>query len=622
MSGYTYPGVYIQELPSAVHTITGVPTSIVAFVGWAAQGPTTEATLIQSWQEFQTQFGGLDARSRLGYAVYQFYAIAGSGSSAYIVRLAFSDANTASVAGVGGTLNVSANSPGAWGNSLQISITQQQGNPLRFSLQVLQAQNGTTKALEGWANLSATPNDPLNVATVVNSDSQYVTVATTSGSTTSTTISGPEQSAAPVTNALHGRLAAATYYYVVTAVFGNLESLPSAEQSVTTTGTTSSNVISWTAAKNYNGAAPTGYKVYRGTAAGQESVFYNVGNVLSYTDTGTTAYSGSPNPSIGGVPLQGGSDGTVLSPGDGNFETALLNDPSGNGLPLLDPVPIFNLLCIPGESDAATIQSLQQYCNQYRAFYIVDCPQNVTTSYLAANGPVGTTSGTLNPNSNLTGQFSINSAYYYPWVSAADPLAGNRPALFPPSGFVAGIYAATDASRNVWKAPAGIDATLSAGVTGLQYVLTDAQNGSLNPQAINCLRQFKVYGNLVWGARTLNGNDKIGSQWKYVPIRRLALFLESSLYDGTQWVVFEPNDERLWGQIRLNVGTFMQGLFLQGAFQGTTPQQAYFVKCDSEINPQASIDQGIVNILVGFAPLYPAEFVIIQIQQMAGQLQS
>ena len=171
----------------------------------------------------------------------------------------------------------------------------------------------------------------------------------------------------------------------------------------------------------------------------------------------------------------------------------------------------------------------------------------------------------------------------------------------------------------VWKAPAGIDASLS-GVTGLQSVLTDAENGSLNVQAVNCLRQFKVYGDVVWGARTLQGNDQAGSQWKYVPIRRLALYLESSLYNGTQWVVFEPNDESLWGQIRLNVGAFMHGLFAQGAFQGTTPQQAYFVKCDAENNPQPSINLGIVNILVGFVPLYPAEFVVIQIQQMAGQV--
>jgi phage tail sheath protein FI len=183
---------------------------------------------------------------------------------------------------------------------------------------------------------------------------------------------------------------------------------------------------------------------------------------------------------------------------------------------------------------------------------------------------------------------------------------------------VAGIYASTDASRGVWKAPAGINASLS-GVLGLQYTLTDAQNGSLNPKAVNCLRQFKVYGDVVWGARTLAGNDQAGSQWKYVPIRRLALFLESSLYDGTQWVVFEPNDETLWGQVRMNVGTFMQGLFLQGAFAGTTPQQAYFVKCDAENNPPASVALGVVNILVGFAPLYPAEFVVIQIQQIVNQ---
>jgi hypothetical protein len=204
-------------------------------------------------------------------------------------------------------------------------------------------------------------------------------------------------------------------------------------------------------------------------------------------------------------------------------------------------------------------------------------------------------------------------------VQAPDPLFGNRPTLYPACGFVAGIYAATDASRGVWKAPAGIQASL-AGVSGLQYNLTDLENGDLNIQAINCLRQFKVYGDVVWGARTLQGNDQAGSEWKYIPIRRLALYIESSLYEGTQWVVFEPNDAPLWSQIRLNVGAFMQGLFLKGAFQGTSPRQAYFVKCDAENNPQASIDLGVVNILVGFAPLFPAEFVVIQIQQIAGQI--
>jgi phage tail sheath protein FI len=335
----------------------------------------------------------------------------------------------------------------------------------------------------------------------------------------------------------------------------------------------------------------------------------------------TALSSSSPTPLTGSF-LAGGYDGIVLDPtldnSGGLFETALniagAADSSGNvyGVHLLDRVPIFNLLCVPGESDPQAISALQAYCaaSTIRAFYIVDCKQTDSFTTLQNGPPTGT-----------TGLSSANSAFYFPWVSAPDPLAGSRPRPFPPCGFVAGIYAATDASRGVWKAPAGIDASLS-GIQGLNYTLTDLENGTLNPQAINCLRQFRVYGNVVWGARTLQGNDQAGSQWKYVPIRRFALFLETSLYDGTQWAVFEPNDSTLWGQLRLNIGAFMQGLFLQGAFQGTTPSQAYFVKCDAENNPQTSIDQGIVNVTVGFAPLYPAEFVVIQIQQIAGQTQS
>jgi uncharacterized protein len=311
-------------------------------------------------------------------------------------------------------------------------------------------------------------------------------------------------------------------------------------------------------------------------------------------------------------------DGTILQPNTAPFENKMLDihGDGTHGVHLLARVDIFNLLCVPGESSklgasAAVLSQVQAFCFVERAFLIIDSDLTDTYSSLNQNGP----------NSAILGPNSTNAALYFPWIQAPDPLFGNRLTYFPPCGFVAGIYAATDANRGVWKAPAGIDAGLT-GASGLQYTLTDLENGNLNVQAINCLRQFSVYGNVVWGARTLQGNDQAGSEWKYIPIRRLALYLESSLYEGTQWVVFEPNDEPLWGQIRLNVGSFLQGLFLQGAFQGSTPAQAYFVKCDSENNPQSSIDQGIVNILVGFAPLYPAEFVVIQIQQIAGQLQS
>jgi phage tail sheath protein FI len=214
-----------------------------------------------------------------------------------------------------------------------------------------------------------------------------------------------------------------------------------------------------------------------------------------------------------------------------------------------------------------------------------------------------------------------NGAAYFPRLRLGDPLNNFQLRTFAPSGVIAGLYARTDAARGAWKAPAGTEATLS-GVQGAVYKLTDNENGVLNPLGLNCIRLFPVYGPVSWGARTLVGADADASEWKYVPVRRFALFLEESLYRGTKWVVFEPNDEPLWSQIRLNVGAFMQTLFRQGAFQGTTPQQAYFVKCDSETTTQADIDSGVVNILVGFAPLKPAEFVVIKIRQIAGQIQT
>jgi len=189
-----------------------------------------------------------------------------------------------------------------------------------------------------------------------------------------------------------------------------------------------------------------------------------------------------------------------------------------------------------------------------------------------------------------------------------------------PTGAIAGLCARTDAARGVWKAPAGQEADIR-GIVGLDVKLTDLENGVLNKLGVNCLRTFPS-GFVSWGARTLDGSDDLGSEWKYIPIRRLALFIEESLYRGTQWVVFEPNDEPLWANVRLNVGVFMHQLFRQGAFQGSTPDQAYYVKCDGETTTQADRNLGIVNIEVGFAPLKPAEFVVITIQQIAGDLQA
>ena len=212
-----------------------------------------------------------------------------------------------------------------------------------------------------------------------------------------------------------------------------------------------------------------------------------------------------------------------------------------------------------------------------------------------------------------------NAALFFPRLKQPNPLRGNQIEEFVPCGSVAGIFSRTDTQRGVWKAPAGLEATL-VGVPQLSVPLTDPENGELNPLGINCLRAMPAAGRVVWGARTLQGDDRLASEWKYIPVRRTALYIEESLYRGTQWVVFEPNDEPLWAQIRLNLGAFMQNLFRQGAFQGKTPVEAYFVKCDKETTTQTDINLGVVNIVVGFAPLKPAEFVIIKIQQIAGQI--
>jgi phage tail sheath protein FI len=292
------------------------------------------------------------------------------------------------------------------------------------------------------------------------------------------------------------------------------------------------------------------------------------------------------------------------------------------GLYALERVDLFNILCIPRTAVVSGAQSLSDaeaaaviaagtaYCEQRRAFFIVDTPTN-------RNG-VEAIRNWLNDNATLRHR---NTALYFPRVQIPDPLNSFRLRSIGASGTLAGLYARTDATRGVWKAPAGIEAALR-NVQALEDRLSDPENGVLNPLGINCLRTFPIYGNVSWGARTLDGSDQQASEWKYVPVRRLALFIEESLYRGTKWVVFEPNDEPLWAQIRLNVGAFMHNLFRQGAFQGKTPRDAYLVKCDGETTTQNDINLGIVNIMVGFAPLKPAEFVIIKIQQLAGQIQT
>ncbi len=519
----TYPGVYIEEIPSGVRTITAVATSITAFIGRALRGSVNDPVRVQSFAEFERTFGTLWRDSTLGYAVSHFFL--NGGANALIVRV--HNGATAATVTIGG-LGLMAASPGLWGESLRVRIDHNtrpllpgEGADTLFNLTIRDTGTGVT---ESFLNLSTESGHKRFTTNVLAQESKLVRV---------------------------------------------------------------------------NGAVPA----TRPTASGAPPAGVDPMTV----DASSTAFAND------------GDDGAAIT--DAQISAASL-EALKRGLWALEKADLFNLLCIPpltrapeGNVNSQTRSAATAYCKKRRALYIVD-PLN---TWDEVSDLTDTTTGLDGTNWGLAR--SENVALYFPRLRLPDPLQEGRLSEFAPCGAVAGIMARTDAARGVWKAPAGLEATLN-GVTEITVKLTDGENGQLNPLAVNCLRSFPVTGRVVWGARTLLGADMLASEWKYVPVRRLALFIEESLYRGTQWVVFEPNDEPLWAQIRLNIGAFMNNLFRQGAFQGTTPRDAYFVKCDKETTTQNDIDLGIVNIVVGFAPLKPAEFVVIKIQQIAGQIQA
>lgn len=505
-----YPGVYVEEIPSGVRTITGVSTSVTAFIGRALRGSVNEPVVINSYADFERVFGGLWLDSHLGYAVRDFYL--NGGSQAVIVRVhkgasktIFELETTGS-----GTLKLTAINEGKWANDLEITVD-------------------TTDVSEEIAErYSLSANDLFNL-TIVDS---------ISGATEQFNNLTIEDSPRRIDNVLlnQSRLL-------------RVDSLPS--------------------------------------------------------DIPIAVAKAGPIVDAEGV--QSGGDGNAI-----DSATIQGSELDKTGLYALEKTDIFNLLCIPpytdkNSVDPSVLAAAASYCEKRRAFLLIDAPSNWVSKEDAKAGI----------SKDLTTK-SKNAALFFPRIKQANPLRDNQIEEFAPCGAIAGTIARIDAQRGIWKAPAGLEATLT-GVTQLSVSLSDAENGELNPLGINCLRTMPAAGPIIWGARTLEGNDKLASEWKYISVRRLALYIEETLYRGTHWVVFEPNDEPLWLQIRTNLNGFMNGLFRQGAFQGKTTKEAYFVKCDKETTIQDDVDRGIVNILIGFAPLKPAEFVVIKLQQIAGQ---
>jgi uncharacterized protein len=592
----TYPGVYIEEPPSGVHTITAVTTSVTAFVGYTPSGPLETPQTLTSFADFERKFGGLSANSVLSYAVQHFYL--NGGSTAIVVRVASgaTQATTTLKSGNDNVLTVTAANPGVFGSTLRVSIDPTANGT--FNAQVFDLTGALS---ESYQNLSMTSTDASFAETMINAASSLITVKALKAEV-------PDPSG------------------TVSKAFS--DPLPDLAKDITVAigGTTSASFKVYDAAND--GSAPTtmgqlavlleGKIRQQGPAFGGVRVSV-VGRKLQVKagpdDTVRFGQAGANDLGLentvqpGAYALQNGNDGS--RPRGNDF----IGSPDRKtGMNALRDVTDVNLLCLPDIADpfyASTrveiLAAADALCQDKRMFLIVDSPATWTTLDITrAHLP------------DLDSVRSDHSALYFPQIQMTDQLT-SQPRTFPPCGAIAGVMASTDNERGVWKAPAGTAASLS-GVLNLSVPLTDPENGLLNPLAVNCLRVFPVIGPVVWGARTLQGADALTSQWKYVPVRRTALMIEESLFRGTKWVVFEPNDERLWGQIRLNVGAFMQTLFRQGAFQGTSARDAYFVKCDSDTTTQDDINRGVVNIIVGFAPLKPAEFVVIQIEQMAGQL--
>lgn len=678
----TYPGVYVQELPSGTHTISGVATSVTAFVGYLTRGPINTPVQCLNFGDFQRVFGGLDPNSITSFQVSQFFL--NGGTEAWISRVCASSAppvqpktelvgavpggsSASGGAGKGLTpttgtnlVEIDSQNPGTWGENIFVTVDYMTNKPNTFNMaatlysvtsnsnassssySIVQTQSVPAVTLDlsqsnslievmqsGNQNsaLLAVPNlttSPSILAPVASGTILVFTPPKTATKVTSLTVtvqppaSDPNKAPPPYT--LTSTFSVASVGDMIAAIQSALSaaagamgfpSLASAQVRSCLSPFVQNNAQAqliqiWVPDPGFAGylvsvsANPT-------TLTAVQSLNYQAQQLAvptSSSPTPTPSPSSTPPPPPDGLPPTG-------------FDIAG-NSTNRSGIYSLDAMQIVNLILVPDMSTMGTSDYLTSataalnYALQRKAFAILDMPLTVTSTPSAVQWATST------PGTFGTG--IISAATYWPQVQIPTPFS-TQLLTMGGSGTMAGVYALTDVNRGVWKAPAGITAPL-AGVQQLPYVMNDQENGQLNPLGINALRTFPTYDNISWGARTLASANVADDDWKYISVRRLTLYLEQSLTQGLQWVVFEPNDASLWAQIRLSVNAFLHPLYLQGAFVGATPSQAYQVICDESTTTPEDMDNGIVNILILFAPVKPAEFVVISLQQMAGQSSS
>jgi uncharacterized protein len=671
----TYPGVYVQEIPSGTHTIVGVATSVTAFVGYLRRGPINRAVQLLNFGDFQRVFGGLDDQSVTSFQVSQFFL--NGGTEAWVTRVldetqrplapavdvacgpqgGGTGSKPGSAPPVGtAVLTAEAANQGTWGQDVFIMVdyltppgsalfnlyatlynfTSGAVAPVRtmalpgvsmdasqpnYILDVLQGISSTDTNLikfDGQPPAASPPPFPSGtILAFVPQDKPLPSVTLS----VSVTAPGPD-----------GKSKTSKPFDVAVGPVQGLDSFVAAVQAALAVAGPQLGVpaLSSATVRSFTWPFPLPPPPHQGSPAPEPGYVQVVLTDPTQHDTlvGITA-----KPATGFTLVQTNYQalrlkmptGAPKKP-DGAIPRGI--DIAGNatnrtGIYALEALSIVNILCAPDLRDLSTpgqlspdyltgATALLNYALLRRAFAILDLPSDVKTVPLAA--------AWASANPAKFGRGIISAAAYYPEPQIPDPF-GTQLRSLGASGTMAGLYAATDLARGVWKAPAGITAAL-AGVQQLAYTMTDQENGILNPMGMNALRTFPVYGGVSWGARTLASPNPASDDWKYINVRRLALYIEQSLIRGLQWVVFEPNDETLWAQIRLTVNGFLHPLFQQGAFAGSTPSQAYRVVCDASTTTFEDMDNGVVNVLILFAPAKPAEFVVISIQQMAGQSSS
>ncbi|MFB6608727.1 phage tail sheath family protein [Agromyces sp. NPDC056379] len=673
----TYPGVYTREQSSGARAITGASTSVAHFIGPSRAGIDKRSVRCFNFGDFEREFGGLHPTSSLSYSVLHFFA--NGGSEAFVTRLPVENAKPAQsvIQGEGAATSVTftALSSGTSGNGIFLEFDRYEigSDPLavapatadkkRFNLTIVDSVTGR---VERFGDLTTVAGNARTADSVVNDPA-------TGSKLVKLTVTTPDQAGpVPTGSVYHVKKAPVAGTFpkdqkltlsisrfkadgtadvpesivdLPVTVFTQGSAQPISPRELVTKLVAALNSAlrdDAAAVQKLGGAAVQGEvfeggKIFRlsltrppgavGATRIHDATVILKGDATNtsfreFYDIGASGdFAMSSNPArfrlghaYAASPVSGqtaGDDGKPEGqPASIEFEKAITD--------LENRDPFFNLLCLPDlvrpkisdplaahHSNAAKAYAeAARVCSEKFAFLIVDPPPNVTD--------VGQAEAWVSLGMGFS---SSHAGGWFPRIKVDDPLHPGSIIEHPPSGAIAGIIARTDAKVGVWQPPAGTDAVV-AGAYGPAIAVSDREHGVLNPLGLNAIRKFPIYQTVAFGSRTIEGSNALGSEWKYIPVRRTADYILRSLSEALRWAVHKPNGEDLWSQLRVSVTAFMHGLYRQGAFKGGSAREAYFVACDASTTTQADIDLGVVNVLVGFAPLKPAEFVVVTLRQI------